>query len=127
MGAQAVKILLQNKFKWNSTSYNKPLLIVAYTNHALDQFLAHILKFTNKIVRIGGRCSNPELTPYMLRNLRKGKPLPPVDDLSIGAVMKMWRQAKAKIEKASSSLKKGISYSTFVQVSFIIMKETIST
>lgn len=57
----------------------------------------------------------------MLRNLRKGKPLPPVDDLSIGAVMKMWRQAKAKIEKSSSTLKKGISYSTFVQVSIQLL------
>ncbi len=37
---------------------NKPILIVCYTNHALDQFLNHILTFTDisDIVRIGGRC-----------------------------------------------------------------------
>ncbi len=56
----------------------------------------------------------------MLRNLRKGKPLPPVDDMPIGAMMRMWRQAKAKIEKANNTIKKGINYSTFVQVHRLI-------
>ncbi|OQR79981.1 NFX1-type zinc finger-containing protein 1-like [Tropilaelaps mercedesae] len=51
----------------------KPILIVCYTNHALDQFLEGILKFTDKIVRIGGNCKSAKLEPYTLRALRKSQ------------------------------------------------------
>ena len=76
----AVKILLDNKDKWstlytNGTSRNKvcqkPLLIVAFTNHALDQFLNHISKYTKSIARIGGRCIDDNIKNYTLMELRK--------------------------------------------------------
>ena len=54
----------------------KPLLIVAYTNHALDQFLNHILKFTNNIARIGGRCNDETIKKYTLAELRKLEKFP---------------------------------------------------
>ena len=70
IGLKIVEILLQNKNVWdpNTTS---PILVVCYTNHALDQFLEGILKFNNKarIVRIGGRSKSDELEPYMLRKI----------------------------------------------------------
>ena len=40
---------------------------MCYTNHALDQFLKDMLPFTDKIVRVGGRCSLPELEKVTLR------------------------------------------------------------
>jgi len=87
----AIKILLENKAKWRSDNDDSPddiediddlrkiimkgskdpILVVAYTNHALDQFLCHLLEFTDKIVRIGGRCKDDNLTNCMLRNLRR--------------------------------------------------------
>ncbi|CAD8184636.1 unnamed protein product [Paramecium pentaurelia] len=69
-GALGVRILLQNQFKWNQNYkyQNKPILIVCQTNHALDQFLSHILTFCNMddIVRIGGRCKVKEFEPMLL-------------------------------------------------------------
>ena len=44
-----------------------PILIVCYTNHALDQFLEGMLKFTNKIVRIGGQSRSEVMQNYNLR------------------------------------------------------------
>jgi hypothetical protein len=45
-----------------------PLLIVCYTNHALDQFLEHILQFREKtrMVRIGGGTKSELLKPYVM-------------------------------------------------------------
>ena len=85
----AIKVLLENKNKWvvneeqNECNFDMlsqikvkkstkdPILVVAYTNHALDQFLCHLLDFTKEIVRIGGRCKDEKIKAYMLRNLRK--------------------------------------------------------
>ncbi|TMW58314.1 hypothetical protein Poli38472_011902 [Pythium oligandrum] len=49
-----------------------PILVVCYTNHALDQFLCHLLDSgINKIVRIGGQSKEPRLEPYNLSKLEK--------------------------------------------------------
>ena len=73
IGLKIVEILLQNKAKWDS-SLKSPILIVYYTNHALDQFLEGILNFTEdgdtvNMVRIGGRCRNEAIQPYSLQVL----------------------------------------------------------
>lgn len=44
-----------------------PILIVCYTNHALDQFLEGMLKFTQKIVRVGGQSRSEVMKNYNLR------------------------------------------------------------
>ena len=51
---------------------NSPLVVVCYTNHALDTFLEGCLtNFTSKIVRIGGRSKSNILEPFNLSVLRK--------------------------------------------------------
>ena len=60
---------------WNETLERKrPILIVCYTNHALDQFLERIIdkcSLQDGIVRIGGRCKSSLLEPFLLKNLKK--------------------------------------------------------
>lgn len=72
--------MLENTNKWNKNYnkfydkkniYKKPLLVVAFTNHALDQFLNHILEFTQSIVRIGGRCNDDTIKKFTLIEIRK--------------------------------------------------------
>ena len=48
-----------------------PILILTYTNHALDQFLMLLLKFESKIVRIGSKIEQEELTSHSLTEIRK--------------------------------------------------------
>lgn len=51
---------------------SEKMLVVCYTNHALDQFLNQLLdKGNDKIVRIGGRSKDQRLEPYTLFNLRQ--------------------------------------------------------
>ncbi|GAB1605470.1 NFX1-type zinc finger-containing protein 1-like [Argonauta hians] len=67
VGLQAVKVLCRNHEKWRG----RPMLIVCYTNHALDQFLEGITKFLEGgIIRIGGRSSSKVLEKYFLKEVR---------------------------------------------------------
>ncbi|XP_022837763.1 NFX1-type zinc finger-containing protein 1-like [Spodoptera litura] len=47
------------------------MLIICYTNHALDQFLEAISQVTRSIVRIGGQSRNKALDQFNLVNLRR--------------------------------------------------------
>lgn len=68
IGLRIVEVLLENTSQW-------PILIVCYTNHALDQFLEGILKFcgSNQMVRIGGKSQCPALEAYNLSKIKSEK------------------------------------------------------
>lgn len=57
--------MLSNTSQW-------PILIVCYTNHALDQFLEGIQKFCreNELIRIGGKSQCQALEKYNLANIK---------------------------------------------------------
>lgn len=63
-GIALVKVLLDNK----SQAQLGPLLLISYTNHALDQLLEHLLDGNVKqIIRIGSRSKSERLTELNLR------------------------------------------------------------
>ncbi|CAD8155116.1 unnamed protein product [Paramecium octaurelia] len=67
-GALAVRMLYQNLQK-----NDFPILIVCFTNHALDQFLEHILNFVpiDQVARLGGASKNPLLKECQIRCRQK--------------------------------------------------------
>ncbi|KAF4525722.1 hypothetical protein B566_EDAN011899 [Ephemera danica] len=67
IGLKIAETLVQNKFAASRTT---PILVIALSNHALDQFLVGMLKFTDKIIRIGGQSRNPVLSAYNLTGKR---------------------------------------------------------
>ncbi|NXF36396.1 ZNFX1 protein, partial [Nyctibius bracteatus] len=72
VGLKIVQSLLTNKHVWQSTVQKSPILIVCYTNHALDQFLEGIYTFQKHgMVRVGGSSSSEVLKQFTLRELRK--------------------------------------------------------
>ena len=65
-------VLIENKTFWNNDKQS-PMLIVCYTNHALDQFLKGLIEFGHRnIIRVGGRASE-DLLKYNLRTVKKYK------------------------------------------------------
>eukprot|EP00061_Rhincodon_typus_P015521 g43241.t1 len=71
LGLKVAKVLLANENIWQSGT-GSPMLVVCYTNHALDQFLEGILKFLDTgLVRVGGRSSNKSLSRFSMHKLRK--------------------------------------------------------
>eukprot|EP00347_Sterkiella_histriomuscorum_P007358 403349252 len=65
VGEHFVRILIQNLELWRPEK--GPILLVCYTNHALDQFLNLIKKHTDNFIRFGGRCQDESLQKYQIR------------------------------------------------------------
>ncbi|KAG0025767.1 hypothetical protein BGZ81_006855 [Podila clonocystis] len=66
IGVALMQVLLHNKKK----SDCGPILCICYTNHALDQFLEHLLdKDIFDIVRVGARSKSEKLEQYNLQAL----------------------------------------------------------
>ncbi|PNF18207.1 hypothetical protein B7P43_G18049, partial [Cryptotermes secundus] len=69
LGLKVASVLLKNSPIWNAS--RNPILLVCYTNHALDQFLEGLIAVTNKIVRVGGQSKSKILEGFNLREKRK--------------------------------------------------------
>lgn len=66
---QIAKVLLHNISAWNKTG--SPILVVCFTNHALDQFLEGIHLFhSDGIVRVGGRSKSEKIQECSLSKLK---------------------------------------------------------
>lgn len=61
MGLAIIATLLMNT--------DSQILIVSYTNHALDQFLTGLLRYTDSIVRIGNQSKNEQLDCFNIKQL----------------------------------------------------------
>lgn len=81
LGLKIMKAIINNLYQ-NEKSKNisvqfttnvmaKPILVVCYTNHALDQFIEGILNFTKQVVRIGGQSKSEIIEKYNLRNITR--------------------------------------------------------
>eukprot|EP00931_Biecheleriopsis_adriatica_P081557 TRINITY_DN548_c0_g1_i1.p1 TRINITY_DN548_c0_g1~~TRINITY_DN548_c0_g1_i1.p1 ORF type:complete len:1604 (-),score=455.95 TRINITY_DN548_c0_g1_i1:68-4879(-) len=64
VGLKIVQALLEN----TKNLRHSPVLVVCYTNHALDQFLEGIFKICESVVRIGSRSKSEQM---MKRNLKE--------------------------------------------------------
>ncbi|XP_060076919.1 NFX1-type zinc finger-containing protein 1-like [Ylistrum balloti] len=89
VGLAIAKTLLHNKTAWatdeteikdkKKIERKCPMLVVCFTNHALDQFMEGIVKFLdpsaksswkNDIVRVGGRSENTTIEEFSLKKRR---------------------------------------------------------
>ena len=70
IGVKIVQLLLSL-----SPKLEKPILLLTYKNHALDEFLKQMLEFCeeNDLVRIGGRSKEPALEPCNLQAVHSKK------------------------------------------------------
>ena len=81
MGLRIVEFLLSNHYNLFKQEESRPILLLSYTNHALDQFFEKLLKApslkflfssgTKPFVRVGGRCSNELVKACMIKEHRK--------------------------------------------------------
>ena len=76
VGLKIAQVLMNNLDLWFSNGNEKigsPMLVVCYTNHALDQFLEGIMAFVDSrdIIRVGGRCSNEKIQELNLKKRRQ--------------------------------------------------------
>ncbi|XP_026285880.1 NFX1-type zinc finger-containing protein 1 [Frankliniella occidentalis] len=108
LGLKVATTLLNNSQYWQKTSYDeqrRPLVVVCYTNHALDQFLMGLMSVTNSIVRVGGGSKVKELEKFSIRNMRRSVHLTG----SFIHMIKNYRHAFSNIKEEYQKLEKAIS------------------
>ena len=91
IGLKIVQALLENSQYWSFTANNNPtkgnlssggpILVMCFTNHALDQFLEGIMDIDKNIrlIRIGGRSKNEAIKDCSLNNVMRDKKLVPLE------------------------------------------------
>ncbi|OLL25606.1 NFX1-type zinc finger-containing protein 1 [Neolecta irregularis DAH-3] len=85
-----------------------PIICVCFTNHALDQFLEHLLnRGIEKIGRIGGSSKSERLMPYNLRNLVQDVRSPATGRRKIWKTMRKIEKSVAAVEHKAKSLQSG--------------------
>ncbi|KAG0278676.1 hypothetical protein BGZ95_003404 [Linnemannia exigua] len=71
LGVDLMRVLLHNKQATNSG----PILVICYTNHALDRFLEHLLDAGyTKIARLGSQSKSRRLQAYNLKEMMVNRP-----------------------------------------------------
>ncbi|KAJ8878733.1 hypothetical protein PR048_019319 [Dryococelus australis] len=69
LGLKVAKVLLKNAEYWNHHPCT-PILVVCFTNHALDQFLEGLLEVTENLIRVGKQSKNERLSSFSLKERR---------------------------------------------------------
>ncbi|KAJ4263476.1 hypothetical protein NW762_006295 [Fusarium torreyae] len=91
LGVQLVKALLAVR----QQAKLGPIVVSCYTNHALDQFLQHLMDVgIDRIIRIGGRSTVPELHDKNLRVVRDRHSRTRVEEMDI-------KKAYAKLDDST--------------------------
>ncbi|CAG7854327.1 NFX1-type zinc finger-containing protein 1 [Serendipita indica DSM 11827] len=92
-GVELMRVLLAN--------HRGPILLIAFTNHALDHLLLSVLKanITSKIVRLGSRSSDEEVGEYALENLEKMDPASDSDNRSLYRAYGEMRSVESELKE----------------------------
>ncbi|CAG5123275.1 unnamed protein product [Candidula unifasciata] len=101
VGLKIMRIILENKVMKKAFGSRGPILVVCYTNHALDQFLEGILDFCQTgIVRVGGGSSSPQLENFNLKQLRQNRSLSRKIPARINEAIKSFRRQLKAVSTA---------------------------
>ncbi|KAF9968941.1 hypothetical protein BGZ73_009007, partial [Actinomortierella ambigua] len=103
IGVDLMRVLLHNADRMKCG----PILCICYTNHALDQFLEHLLdQGVTSLVRIGGRSQSERLQQYSLQELMKAYPKPFAVRHMLHQVYKEWDVASVRLEEVEKELRR---------------------
>ncbi|SPQ24370.1 6dcb3be8-b1ad-4d1b-a7d1-e20cabd9a2fd [Thermothielavioides terrestris] len=99
LGVQLVRVLLDHKAEADLG----PILVICYTNHALDQFLKHLMQVgIDKIIRIGGQSRSEELDGKNLKVVSRDAPKTRLENQILA---QGYSESKKCLETAGNRLK----------------------
>eukprot|EP00118_Oscarella_pearsei_P002948 m.12348 g.12348 ORF g.12348 m.12348 type:complete len:1904 (+) comp23991_c0_seq1:48-5759(+) len=126
VGLKVMEALIENRRVWSPEGApHSPILVVCYTNHALDQFLEGILEFLpDGIVRVGGRSNSEKLKNFNLaartRRLRSHREVPVAIHFgrrqTFHEVMDLQKDIEASLEKLAKGKKSVVGISSFTGI-----------
>lgn len=86
-------------------SHLGPIVVVCYTNHALNQFLEHLLQAgISKIIRVGGRSNSERLQNHNLRNIMKTESRTKHEGWQLATAYQQLREYESSSERTLSQL-----------------------
>ncbi|KAF9429334.1 NFX1-type zinc finger-containing protein 1 [Entomortierella beljakovae] len=97
LGLLATNLLLENC----RTKATGPIIVVCQTNHALDQFLEGVMKFEDRVIRLGSRSKSQvvaEKTLYNIKQKYKNSPDDAYNDRVSSAPPRRFFKMKDKLE-----------------------------
>ncbi|KAK4204580.1 putative zinc-finger and helicase domain-containing protein [Triangularia verruculosa] len=101
VGVQLLRVLLSHK----RSADLGPIVVICYTNRALDQFLKHLLDVgIDSIIRIGGQSQSEELADKNLRVVGRYEPKFPTESYRLGSNRELAREELACAEKYLNTL-----------------------
>ncbi|KAE8575514.1 hypothetical protein XENTR_v10003856 [Xenopus tropicalis] len=114
VGLKIARTLLSNSDAWQFEGRCYPVLVVCYTNHALDQFLEGIQHFLGKgIVRVGGRSNSEVLKQFTLRQLRASpdfhRNVPPHLRRGYFEIKQSMKESEQKLQEGAQLLQCSVS------------------
>jgi hypothetical protein len=82
------------------------ILLIAFTNHALDHLLRSVLNagITQKIVRLGSRSSDDQISPYSIENLERNLPRDVISRTSINKAFKTMKTNEDQLRRILGEL-----------------------
>lgn len=121
LGVKLAQTLLRNL----SVKKGTLMLVICYTNHALDQFLEAIMGFTKSVARIGGRSRNEAMDEINLHTLRRNSAKVTVTQMNtffkhkknLQYVVHRLKEAMESLDSVSNSVFSYESIATFIQES----------
>ena len=101
LGVQLMRVLLACKLKADLG----PIVVVCYTNHALDQFLEHLIEVgIDKLVRIGGQSKSSILEGKNLRVVSKTESKTKSEGYDVAMAIKTQEASEKTIKSSLSAL-----------------------
>ncbi|KAJ2891191.1 hypothetical protein MKZ38_000767 [Zalerion maritima] len=103
LGVQLVRILLRSK----SEAHLGPIIIICFTNHALDQFLERLIEVgVHNVVRIGSQSQSQTLCDKILEGSRNSTPKTRLENATIAKAYSQLDLTVRSIEGSLSEMRK---------------------
>lgn len=127
IGIKIVQALVTNRKQWDPKG-ESPILVMCYTNHALDQFLEGILPMVShtptaspygkctKVIRVGGRCKSEQISELNLKNHRHNVYIPIM-------VHGQRRDTQMMVERQKKEVEQALANLSMAQNKFLTLKE----
>ncbi|KAJ3289717.1 hypothetical protein HK104_007279 [Borealophlyctis nickersoniae] len=102
LGIQLVRILLSPTHRRKTI----PILCICQTNHALDQFLEHLLDIDAKIVRIGSRSKSERVEPFHIEKVCQSVQKSGTVKWELGQLFKKREECEQRVARCMEQLEK---------------------
>ncbi|KAG0236616.1 hypothetical protein BGW42_003032 [Actinomortierella wolfii] len=103
IGVDIMRVLVHNA----KDMYAGPILCICYTNHALDQFLEHLLDHgINNLVRIGSRSQSQKLHQYGLNELMRSTTKDFAARAALAQAYQEWEVAAKELKEVDKNIRR---------------------